>query len=310
MKIQKEYWFVIISGILSGIIVFGGEIFKRIGLSLLELSILVYFPSIFFLFPFIRGKSSQILNIKNLKLLLLWSLFAGLTVIFQFGSIVAGAPVAIVVLLLYTQPIWTIIISKFFYKEKILRKNIIALIPAILGVLILVNPWSLRSIGNPTGIILALCGGVALSGWITIGNHVGKSKIDPYVSKFMETILEIILITAILLAASFVLKRADIIEFRLNWSAQIWTALILFSLVTQVINHVLYLKGSKVVPATEAGIIMLLEPVSGAILAALFLDQAITLNILFGGILILIANYFVLTKKAKVSVPSFKEVEE
>jgi drug/metabolite transporter (DMT)-like permease len=300
--------YIWISGILSGIIVFGGEIFKRIGLSLLELSILVYFPSIFFLFPFLKGKRSQIFNIQNIKLLLLWSLFAGLTVIFQFGSIVAGAPVAIVVLLLYTQPIWTIIISKFFYKEKIIKKDVIALIPAILGVLILVNPWSLRAIGNPTGVILALCGGLALSGWITVGNHVGKSKIDPYVSKFMETILEIVLITAILLATSFVIKRPDIVEFRLNWSIQIWAALILFSLITQVINHVLYLKGSKVVPATEAGIIMLLEPVSGAILAALFLNQAITLNIFVGGVLILIANYFVLTQKTKVTMPDFKEI--
>jgi len=303
-RIQKEYWFIIASGILSGIIVFGGEALKRIGLSLLELSILVYFPCLFFLFPFLKGKKSQILNWGNIKLLLLWSLFAGLTVVFQFGAIFAGAAVAVVVLLLYTQPIWTIIICRLFYGEKIVERDIVALIPAILGVLILVNPWNIHSIGNSTGVILALCGGFALSGWITVGNHVGKSKIDPYVSKFMETVLEIISITVILVISSIVLKKPDIVEFRLNWPILIWIVLILFSLVTQVINHILYLKGSKIVPAKDAGIIMLLEPVSGAILAALFLGQAISLNIFIGGVLILIANYFVINKSAKQAVPA------
>jgi drug/metabolite transporter (DMT)-like permease len=52
----------------------------------------------------------------------------------------------------------------------------------------------------------------------------------------------------------------------------------------------------KKVPTIEAGIILLIEPISGALLATIFLGQQITLNIVIGGFLILLANYLVLTK--------------
>jgi drug/metabolite transporter (DMT)-like permease len=52
----------------------------------------------------------------------------------------------------------------------------------------------------------------------------------------------------------------------------------------------------KKVPSSEAGVILLLEPVSGALLAAFFLHQPLTLNILLGGGLILFSNYLVVYK--------------
>jgi drug/metabolite transporter (DMT)-like permease len=188
-KISKDYWFVVTTGILSGLIVFGGEIFKRLGFSLLELSILVYFPSIIILFPFLKGKSGQIFNGGNLKLLIMWSLFAGLTVITQFGAIMAGAPVALVVLLLYTQPIWTLFISRIFFRAEIKKVDIYALVLVVIGLVLLIQPWEIANFGSVNGTLIGLGGGLALSGWVTMGNYIGKSKIDPYVSKFMETFL-------------------------------------------------------------------------------------------------------------------------
>jgi drug/metabolite transporter (DMT)-like permease len=54
--------------------------------------------------------------------------------------------------------------------------------------------------------------------------------------------------------------------------------------------------GTKKVPTVDAGIIMLLEPVVGSILAIIFLNQALTLNIIIGGIIILLANYLTIRK--------------
>lgn len=286
---------------LSGLIVFGGEIFKRWGFSLLELSVLLYLPVLVFLFPFIRGKKAEIVNHRNLRGLLLWSFFAGMTVILQFGAIVAGAPVALVVLLLYTQPIWTMIVSRLFFKSSIMRTDIISLLLVVMGIVVLVSPWSVDKVGSINGIVMALFGGLALSGWVCVGSRIGQSKIDPYVGKFMETLLEIIIIVLVLFSVQFIIKQPEIVKFSLGWSASIWVTVVVYSLLTQVMGHVLYLKGTKVVPAKEAGIIMLLEPVSGAILAVLFLRQAITLEILLGGAMIILANYLVLSKRRMVS---------
>jgi DMSO/TMAO reductase YedYZ heme-binding membrane subunit len=53
MKIKKEYLFVIISGLLSGIIVFMGQIFKNLGLSVYEICTLAYIVTAFILLPVI-----------------------------------------------------------------------------------------------------------------------------------------------------------------------------------------------------------------------------------------------------------------
>ncbi len=66
--------------------------------------------------------------------------------------------------------------------------------------------------------------------------------------------------------------------------------LIAFAIITQIINHFFYLNGVKKVPTVDAGIILLLEPVSAAILSAIFLNQPITFNITSGGALILFVN--------------------
>jgi DME family drug/metabolite transporter len=68
----------------------------------------------------------------------------------------------------------------------------------------------------------------------------------------------------------------------------------LFSLISFLIPHFFYFVGVKEIPASTAGIILLLEPLAGAILAALFLSQAITINVFIGGLFILAANYLVI----------------
>lgn len=89
-------------------------------------------------------------------------------------------------------------------------------------------------------------------------------------------------------------KSPSIVHFSFNLALPIWFGLILFSLFLEVISHILYYKGTKKVPTVDAGIILLLEPVVGSLLAAIFLNQALTTNIIIGGILILIANYLII----------------
>ena len=85
-------------------------------------------------------------------------------------------------------------------------------------------------------------------------------------------------------------------SFSLDITAATWVKLIIFSLLAINLYQLSYLQGVKKVPTVAAGIIMLLEPVTGAVLASIFLDQQLTLNIIIGGLIILLANYLVITK--------------
>ena len=80
----------------------------------------------------------------------------------------------------------------------------------------------------------------------------------------------------------------------MSFPAKTWFAIAIFGVYAELFNNLLYLKGVEKVPAIKAGIIMLLEPIVGAILAAIFLHQPITIGIIIGGALILVANYLVI----------------
>lgn len=295
--IQKEYWFVVVAGILSGLVVFGGKVLANFGLSLYEISVLPFAFATIVLALFVIFKKECRLQKGMLKFLLLYGLVSLLITVAQFGAVVLGVSVAITVLLLYTQPFWTILFSFIFLKEKITKRDIISCIIVLLGVFLLVNPFKDVAIQNWAGIIMALIGGISLSGWVVVGSVLSKKGNNPINSLFMGNFFMIILLLLAYPIAAVMIHDSSLIRLSLNFSPIVWIYILTFGVLVGVVNQLFYLNGVKKVPAIEAGIILLLEPISGALLAALFLGQEITINLVVGGILILFANYLVLTKK-------------
>lgn len=295
--INKEYWFVIVAGILSGFVVFGGKVFSNLGLSVYEISILPFAFAVIVLSYFIIFKKGYRPQKGLFNILLLYGLISAFIVVSQFGAVALGVSVAITILLLYTQPLWTILFSGFFLKEKITKRNIVACAIVLLGIFILVNPFQGVVIENWTGIILALIGGISLSGWVVVGSVLSKRGNHPINSLFMGNFFMIILLLLAYPLAAMVIHNESLVRLSLNFTPTVWSLILAYGFLVGVVVPLFYLNGVKKVPTVEAGIILLLEPISGAILALIFLGQSITLSIIIGGFLILSANYLVLSKK-------------
>lgn len=76
--------------------------------------------------------------------------------------------------------------------------------------------------------------------------------------------------------------------------------LVVYASIGGVIPHLLFYRGFKKIEASVAGILLLPEPISASILAALSLDQPIGLDIMVGGALILLSNYFVISARPNI----------
>lgn len=226
--------------------------------------------------------------------MILYGFGTAVTVFAQFAAVILGVPVAIVVLLLYTQPLWTIIIGELFLKERLTKTKVIAGIIVLLGMVILVNPFNVGEIKSWTGVIIALIGGLSLSSWVVLGSVISKKASPPITTKFLNATLTVVFFLLFYPVLLTFTKSPSIVHFSFNLALPVWFGLIMFSLFLEVISHILYYKGTKKVPTVDAGIILLLEPVVGSLLATIFLNQALTINIIIGGILILIANYLVI----------------
>ena len=291
----KGYFLVALSGILFGVIIFGGKVFSDLGLSLIELSTLPYVFTLVFLFPLIIQKKYWP-HKKNLPLLILYGIIGTCATVSQFAGVIFGASVAVVVLLLYSQPLWTTIISYLFLKEKINRHQIIACILVIVGVIFLVNPADLFTSKSFLGVVSALVAGVFLSLWVVGGSVASKRNISPITIKYFETS---IMLTLLLILYPFILLFSfppSLVNFSLNHSLFVWGLLVLFNLFIVTIGHMIYFTGSKHIPTASAGIILLLEPITGVILSVVFLSQPLTTGIVVGGLFILAGNYLVVTK--------------
>ena len=291
----KGYSFVALSGILFGVIIFGGQIFTNIGLSLFELSTLPYIFSLVFLFPFIIQKKFWV-DKKNFFILIILGIVEVFCTIFQFAGLVFGASVAVVVLLLYAQPLWTTLISHFFLKEKINKWHIISCALVLFGVLFLINPLELFNSKNFLGIIAALLGGIFLSLWVVFGSLSSKKKINAISIKFYVGVISLVLLFLFFPLLSVFFSAPNITNFSLSWPLWVWGSLIIYNLFAITLGHVLYFKGSEYIPTVSSGILLLLEPVVGVFLSIVFLSQPLTFSILIGGALILSGNFIIITK--------------
>lgn len=295
-KVTKEYWFVAIAGVLFGLVVFGGKVLANLGLSLYEMSLLPSLVAVGVLFLFVIFNKECRFKKGTFGMLLFYGLVLSFITVAQFGAVILGVSVAITVLLLYTQPLWTMIFSVFFLKEKIVTKDIISCAIVLLGLFVLVNPFQEWVVNNWIGIIFALIGGISLSGWVVIGRVLSKRGNHPINSLFASNLFMIILLLAVHPLVNMIIHDSSLVMLSLHFTPIIWFYILMFGFFSIVVSQLFYLNGVKKVSAVDAGIILLLEPISGAILAVIFLGQPITLNIITGGFLILFANYLILTK--------------
>jgi drug/metabolite transporter, DME family len=202
-----------------------------------------------------------------------YGLIGGLLELAMFGGIALGVHVAVVALLLYTQPIWTIIFGRLLLREGISTKKLLAVVVAMSGIILLVRPWGIKSVLQRQHFVTTTIGWTGFS------------------------VIWLMLLWPIFY---YFFPYAIITRISVNLPKEFLAYLLVYAAIAGVIPHLLFYRGFKKIEASLAGILLLLEPISASILAALFFDQPIGLGIILGGALILLSNYFVIRSRSNI----------
>ncbi|MBS3143049.1 EamA family transporter [Candidatus Woesearchaeota archaeon] len=193
MDKKLAYSYIVIMGILSGFVIFSGRFFLDRGLSLLEVGFLPNLVALIVLAPLLFWMPMK-------RKLLWWYVLYGVIgcalVLAQFSPLVFGVPVALLVLLLYTQPLWTLLINYFFLKQPITRYDVFACVLVLLGVVFLVNPFNITV--SFLGAIIALSGGILLSFWVLLGSALSKKGSPPVATKFGELFFSLLFLLGVM----------------------------------------------------------------------------------------------------------------
>ncbi len=247
-------------------------------------------------------------NLDNIKLkdkksyLLLFSTLQVITMLSFFISILE-ASVSTAVLLLYTAPVYVTLFSPLILKERSSNKGLLALVLAISGIILIVDPAKLE-FSRYIGIFAGILSGLSYAFQIMISKHISRTY-SGYSQAFWSfivaipvlLIVDLITRTGLMIGlpeglAGFVpflrveIALSDIVSMNAFY-------IFLLAIFPTILSVSFYFNGLKKVKAADASVLGLIEPVSAVILSLLILHESISMPVILGGALILAGGIIV-----------------
>ena len=236
---------------------------------------------IFCLLLFIQGRSGFRISLRDIPLFIGLGIGSILFFTVCYFSAITIMPLSTAAILLYTSPIWIVLMSALFFHEKMDGKKVLALLLAF-GGCVLVSGISGEGI-TFIGLLLGLGSGLGYGLYSILGT-VALRKYSPYTVTTYTF--------AIAAVGSWVICRpADMLskfEKADDLSGLVFLC-ILTALITAVIPFLAYTLGLRSVEAGKAGIIATIEPVVAIIVGIICFSEPLTLLSGTGIILVLAA---------------------
>jgi drug/metabolite transporter (DMT)-like permease len=292
--------YIVATGLLFGFVIVGGQNFLNQGLSLYEAGTFAWLFTPVILAPIIFSIPKCRIRLSDLPFFAAYGLVGVFLSLGQWAGLIFLVPVAVVSFLLYMQPVWTVLIARILLRESLTRRKILAVVIATLGILVLVDSSKFQ-LHSALGLLFPLLSGVALSASYTMGRFGARKGIHPFTMTFGFRGFQVAWALLLYPLIATIVSDPTFTNLRFDIPLGVWGQLFLYSLAIGVGTGFLLFKGLQTVPASTAGVILLLEPVTGTLLAALLFMQPLTLNIGAGGLLILLANYIVIAERTSVS---------
>ena len=208
---------------------------------------------------------------------------------FSYLTAIQYASAGLVALLLYLYPMFVFILSVFVLHEKATWVKIVAILIALLGTALTVDPAG----GQLPGILLAISAAVIYSVYIIVGTNV---------MKHVSTVQSSLVIFASAGTVYGILMAFNGVHLPSTSSG--WINIMGIVLVATVIPVIAFLAGLERIGPTHAAMLSTLEPVVTILLAAWIFDERLQSIALLGGGLILIA-VIILTRGETSEIKEF-----
>ena len=275
-------FFVILAGLLWGSMGLFVRRLNAMGLSSMEIVELRCFLAALILIPFTFIKDRKLLALKpkNLLPLLASSIFSILFFYYCYSRTITLMDMATAAVLLYTAPIFVMLMSALLFREKLTGRKIISLALAFGGCALVCGVGSGSASLSTAGILLGLGSGFGYalySIFSRVSLNQGLSSITITVYTFLfAAVFGTFLTDFSLVSAAFSANGIFLLFFML-----------IFTLITTVLSYLLYTTGLRYVETGAASIMASIEPVAAAVLGFLVYGEMPTLPGFIGMLMVL-----------------------
>lgn len=218
--------------------------------------------------------------LKNLKLLIP----SGIAMAFNWICLFEAyrfTGVAVGTLCYYMAPVIVVILSPIFLKEKLTVINILSVLAAVIGAVLISGVVS-GSAKSAKGILLGLAAAALYSTVIMINKFV--RNLSPIETTFVQ------LLTAAVTMIPYILLTEDVTEFVFDRRSVIFTLIV--GIFHTGIVYMIYFSSVQKIPAQTTAVFSYIDPVTAIILSAVVLGERLDAVQLIGTFLILAATLF------------------
>ena len=244
----------------------------------------------FCLILFVKDRSGFKLSARDLPLFLGLGFGSILFFTVCYFTAITIMPLSTAAILLYTSPIWIMLMSVLFFHEELSRKKVLALVLAFSGC-VLVTGISGKGI-TATGILLGLGSGIGYGLYSILGT-IALRRYSPYTVTAYTFLFAAV-------GSWFIARPTDMALIFAD--APSLTILLLLCLMTGIITAVIpflaYTLGLRSVEAGRAGILATVEPLVATLFGILAFSEPLTAASGIG-ILLIVAAIVLLNLKQK-----------
>ena len=274
---KKGYIYTALSAIIFGLMPLLTKIIIARGATSLTIPFFrVFYVTIVLFFVLKIKKIDLHLEKRDLLSAILTSIFgSGLTIIIlneSYNYVDTGIATS----LHFLYPLFVAILCCFFYGEKIIKKKIISLSFALVGIICFMSKGN----GSLFGYFLAITSGLTYAFYLVKMDKTGLVKMNALKLSFYLALFTTIEIFTMNLFMQDVVFKMDALSYGL---------LLVLALSSSFLATVLLQKGVLLLGSTRASFICLLEPVTSMIVGILWLNEALTFNKGLGGLAIIIS---------------------
>jgi drug/metabolite transporter (DMT)-like permease len=207
-----------------------------------------------------------------------------------YFNAIAGGSLAIAALLLYTAPVFVMLMSVVLFHEKLTKEKIIALLITFIGCGCITGAFSDGLAVSRRTLLYGLGSGFGYALYSIFGKPAAQKYSALTVSLW-----------CFLFASAFTLPLSGLATRSALFSdITVWGGIIGIGLVSCVFPNVLYMRGLQKLEAGHAAILATIEPVVAAVVSFLFLGEVFTWQKLLGIVLILAAAPILNRKAGRV----------
>ncbi|MBR2405973.1 MAG: DMT family transporter [Clostridia bacterium] len=280
----KAFLLIIAAGVLWGTSGLFVNFLSPYGITSLQMTALRGMVSFLCMLVYVLLRDRKLLRVKWTELLLFAGIGVGIfgTATFYYASMQMTS-VATAVVLMYTAPVYVMLFSVLFLKEKLTPLKLISLICMLIGCCLVSGVVGGLKF-DLIGIALGILSGISYAAY----NLLTKVAMQRGSSPVSATLYGFLAMTLVALCLCDVPSMAGVLSTK---PAMMLPLMVLFGVMTCFLPYILYTLSMKTLPAGTAASLAIVEPLAATLFGVFLLNQALDAFSVVGIMLILLAVF-------------------